>query len=236
MWIRQISFPDLVTLANGLAGFLSIMYVIDRNFTMGMVLILMAVLLDGADGALANVLGHTHSFGRKLDSISDTVSFCFAPATLLYVKYYDLEKGSSFVSLDNALTVTACMLIVGFGILRLARFIETDNNAGDFTGLPTPAAAILIIMYVVVIESQSIVLMIAIAVSFLMISPIDYPKLLAPLNSLAGALIVLAMISIWYSSYTPLYMFSIFTWVMINIYVVGGPFYARRRIDHGYRE
>jgi CDP-diacylglycerol--serine O-phosphatidyltransferase len=223
-------------LGNGLAGFLGIMYIIDKNFTAGMILILIGVILDGADGAIAELLGHSHSFGKHLDSISDTVTFCFAPATLLYVKYYDLEKGTSFESIDNALTVAACMLIVGLGILRLARFIERKDSKVDFMGLPTPAVAILIVLYVHLIETQYIVLSVAILSSLLMILTIEYPKLRGALRGLAGCVIALSILSIWRSEITYMDSISIFTFALINIYVIVGPFYSRRRGYSGRRK
>jgi CDP-diacylglycerol--serine O-phosphatidyltransferase len=212
------------------------MYIIDRNFTAGMTLILIGVILDGADGAIAEMLGHTHSFGKHLDSISDTVTFCFAPATLLYVKYYDLEKGTSFESLDNALTVAACMLVVGLGILRLARFIERKENKGDFIGLPTPAVAILIVLFIQVIETQYIILAVAIIGSLLMILHIEYPKLNGALRGLAGCVVALSALSIWRSDIAHMDSISIFTFGLINIYVIVGPLYAGRRNYSGRRK
>jgi CDP-diacylglycerol--serine O-phosphatidyltransferase len=219
---------DLVTLLNGFLGLLAIMYFIDGDFTTGMVLILVAIIVDGLDGALARFFGRKGGHGVYLDSIADMVSFCFAPSILLYGVFYDLDKGTSFQSLDNALTVTASMLVVLFGILRLARFVEKGHKTETYMGLPTPAAALVIVMANAVLDNQLIVLPSAIAISFLMISTIEYPKLRGLLGYVAALVIVIAIISLLFpTGYSKFAL--VFALAMAIVYVVLGPYYVIQR-------
>lgn len=225
MRIERAAIADIATLINGFVGLLAIMYIIDGNFKYGMALILLGVLIDGADGSLARYFGRNQGHGAYLDSIADMVTFCFAPTILLYKMYYDLELGTSFQNLENALTVTACMLVVLFGILRLARFIEGGHESKNYIGLPTPAAAIIIVMSVEAVAHQFAVLLATIIMSLLMISKIRFPKLQGILRGVATLVILTGMVSIWLQNE---YSFTISTLVLVvaSIYVVIGPLYT----------
>jgi CDP-diacylglycerol--serine O-phosphatidyltransferase len=222
------ALPDLVSLVNGFTGLLAIMYIIDGEFHLGMILILLGVLIDGTDGLLAGYLRKEKVHGVYLDSIADMVTFCFAPSILLYGVFYDLELGTSFQSIENALTVAASMLVVLFGIMRLARFIERGHKEKNFIGLPTPASAVFIVLCVFVIPSQFVVLPFAIIISFLMISELPYPKLAGPLMLGAGALIVLGIFSLWLRDWYSMPILSLVL-AMASIYVLIGPLYAKTK-------
>jgi CDP-diacylglycerol--serine O-phosphatidyltransferase len=227
MKIESSILVDITTLLNGFVGLLAIMYIIDGDFKYGMVLILLGILIDGADGILARLYKRKKGHGVYLDSIADTVTFCFASSILLYGMYYDIEKGTSFQSPENALTVTACMLVVLFGILKLARFIEKGHKSRNFIGLPTPASALIVVMSVEVISNQISVLVIAIITSLLMISKIEYPKLRGSLGWAAGLVILLGIFAIWSTGWYSMPL-SIFVLAMASIYVVIGPLYATK--------
>jgi CDP-diacylglycerol--serine O-phosphatidyltransferase len=227
MKIDSQAIPDFVTLANGFVGLLAIMYIIDGEFRYGMVLILVGILIDGVDGILARFFNRDKRHGVYLDSIADMVTFCFAPSILIYSKFYDLSLGSSFESPENALTVTASMLVVLCGILRLARFIERGHKNKNYVGLPTPAAAVFIVMSMEVLSNQFTVLICAILVSMLMISKIEYPKLRGVLGCISGAVIILGILAIWFSDMIFDYI-SILVLVLAIVYVVIGPLYAVR--------
>jgi len=227
MKVESSIIADLATLLNGFVGLLAIMYIIDGNFTNGMILILLGILIDGADGFLARFFGGKMRHGVYLDSIADIVTFCFAPSILLYGMFYNLEKGTSFENFENALTVAASMLVVLFGILRLARFIEKGHKSKNYIGLPTPAAALIIVMSIEVAANQIPVLIIAILISLLMISKFQYPKLRGFLGVVAGIVIVLGIFTIWSKDW---YSKPLSTMVLAlgSIYVVIGPYYTAK--------
>jgi CDP-diacylglycerol--serine O-phosphatidyltransferase len=225
MKMEETIVADFITLANGFCGLLAIMYVFDGEFAMAMMLILLGIIIDGIDGLMARMFKIQNTHGVYLDSIADTVTFCFAPSILIYGMYYDIGKGTSFQSPENALVVTASMLVVLFGILRLARFIEKGHKLKNYSGLPTPAAALVIVMAVAVLDNQFIVLVFAILISILMISKIQYPKLSKIEGGAGGLVIMIGIFAIWFDSTYSTLMSSI-VFVLAIVYVVLGPLYT----------
>lgn len=246
-WVKLISPADIFTLANGLIGFLAITYIVDRKFLIASFLLLIAILMDGFDGYVARKFGSKHSMGRYLDSISDTISFCFAPAILLYATYYE-GPVTAFEDFQNALTVFASMLVLCFGILRLARFSREGYKIAHFSGLPTPANTFMLVILCLLFGSEEgydfvvrkepyLVLSIAIIAAFLMISDIPYPKLRGKLSIIGGVAIILGLVStaitMLFFNYADflvlvsqcLAFVGLFS---ISIYLVAGPFFARR--------
>lgn len=227
MKIENTSIADFITLANGFAGFLAIMYIFDGEYRLGMILILLGILIDGVDGLIARLYNTDNTHGVYLDSIADTVTFCFAPSILIYGMYYDLELGSSFESPENFLVVSASMLVVLFGIMRLARFIEKGYKMKNYIGLPTPAAAVVIVLSVEVIENQFAVLILAIIISLFMISKMQYPKLRGPVGMTAGFLILIGILGLMINETYSRFITST-TFILAIVYVVIGPYYALR--------
>ncbi len=124
-------------------GISSIKFSIDANFSLAIIFILIAAILDALDGRLARLLKGTSEFGKELDSLTDFVSFGIAPAFILY--FWELNK---YGKLGWAITLIYSVCCV----LRLARFnltkIEVNNNwkSNFFEGVPAPAGGLLILM------------------------------------------------------------------------------------------
>jgi CDP-diacylglycerol---serine O-phosphatidyltransferase len=98
------------------------------------VAIFVAMVLDILDGKVARLTKTTTQFGVEFDSLADVVSFCVAPAFMLYA--FVLGR------LGRAAWLGAFLFVI-CGALRLARF-NVHSGMSDrryFVGLPTPAAA-----------------------------------------------------------------------------------------------
>jgi CDP-diacylglycerol--serine O-phosphatidyltransferase len=241
--LKLISIADIVTLFNGLIGFLAIMYVIDGAIENAFPLILICVVLDGVDGVVARYFKSKHSLGKYLDSIADMVSFCFAPAVLLYAIFY-LPDHTSFTHWQNTLTVLACFFVLGLGILRLARFAYSGYKSKYFIGLPTPAMALFIVMIMTpdfeMETYPAVILPVITLMSILMVSDIRYPKLPTNYRAVFGIPVILAILS--YIFKYQLYMLVLaITLILIVIYIVLGPFLGakymtstRKQKKHSY--
>jgi len=101
-----------------------------------------AAILDSVDGPAARLLRSTSKIGAELDSFSDLVSFGVAPAVVMYLWKLDQHPIGWAICLVYAVCTT----------LRLARFnslLEDDNpkpwSKMFFTGVPSPAGALLAI-------------------------------------------------------------------------------------------
>lgn len=130
--------PSLFTTCNLAAGFLSIIWSINGNFTAASWAILVAILLDIVDGRVARWTRTESQFGVEYDSLADLMSFGAAPAVLMYLMVlYTLGTPG----------IAIALFFVISGALRLARF-NTKTQGGEvpphFTGLPIPAAAALL--------------------------------------------------------------------------------------------
>ncbi len=190
---HEITLADLVTLSNGLLGFLAITYVIDGRFFEASSLIILCVAIDGIDGMIARRMGTSHKMGAYLDLFSDSVSFCFAPALLVYTLYYDKALGRAWVSPINAAATGVPMLMVFFGVLRLSRFADKESFGKNYRGLPVPVIALFVVIITsidaylnpwVIFGSISLL-------SALLYSNIRYPKLRGPKWLFLGSILLL---------------------------------------------
>ncbi|MBI2544004.1 MAG: CDP-alcohol phosphatidyltransferase family protein [Candidatus Rokubacteria bacterium] len=76
--------PSLLTTANLFCGFLAILLTANGRYEQAAVAIIAAIVLDILDGKVARLTNTTTQFGLEFDSLADLVSFCVAPAFLLY--------------------------------------------------------------------------------------------------------------------------------------------------------
>ena len=135
--------PNILTLAGVCLGISSIKFSIDGNFTLAVILILIAAILDALDGRIARLIKGTSEFGKELDSLTDFVSFGIAPVFILY--FWEL---SNYGKLGWAITLIYSVCCV----LRLARFNLTKIEDTEgwknnfFEGIPSPAGGLLILM------------------------------------------------------------------------------------------
>ncbi len=129
----RTTVPNILTLGNACFGFFSIMQALKGNVVAAAYCILIAAILDFFDGRVARYFASVSYMGAELDSLCDVVSFCVAPATLLYS--YCLQDSGIRAML--VLSIYLCA-----GLFRLAKFnTTTDNSSPLFSGLPTPMAA-----------------------------------------------------------------------------------------------
>jgi CDP-diacylglycerol--serine O-phosphatidyltransferase len=109
---------------------------VQGNFSRAGWLIFIAMLFDAFDGRVARLLKAESAFGVEMDSLADLVSFCVAPAMLIF-----------YLSLQNIAVFGApiAFMFVLCGAVRLARFNVVAHGGKSskryFSGLPTPAAA-----------------------------------------------------------------------------------------------
>jgi len=140
--------PAALTLANLCCGFYAIIAVYSDDYTHAAIAILLALLLDFLDGAVARLTNTTSDFGVQMDSLADLVAFGVAPGFLAYV--YALKPFGRLGWLA-AFSFAAC------GALRLARFNITTTKLDKrfFVGLPIPAAAGVIAALVLFMRESS---------------------------------------------------------------------------------
>ncbi len=134
--------PNILTIAGVCLGISSIKFSLDLNFSMAVIFITLAAILDALDGRIARLIKGTTDFGKELDSLTDFVSFGIAPAFIIY--FWELNK---YGKLGWAITLIYSVCCV----LRLARFNLTKIKPDEtwkqnyFEGVPSPIGALLIL-------------------------------------------------------------------------------------------
>ena len=134
--------PNILTLGGVCLGISSIKFSLDQNFSLAVIFILLAAILDALDGRIARLIKGTSDFGKELDSLTDFVSFGIAPSLINY--FWTLNQ---YGKLGWAITLIYSVCCV----LRLARFNLTKISDTDqwkqnyFEGIPSPIGAILIL-------------------------------------------------------------------------------------------
>jgi len=136
--------PSVLTLLGLCSGITAIKFAIDSEWTFAVAAIIFAMVFDMLDGRAARFLGADTRFGAQLDSLADLVSFGVAPGVTVYMWSLSRMGTAGWIA---ALIFCACSAI------RLARFnVQSVRDEGSsahnpyFTGLPTPAAAALLLL------------------------------------------------------------------------------------------
>ena len=179
MKIRLFTVPNMLTLANLLAGCAAIIFTLQYHaYETAFWLIIAAAIFDFLDGFAARLLKQTSPLGVQLDSLADDVTFGLAPAIVMYDLYIN---STSYYGLDPEVMgwlKWGVLIIAAFSVLRLAKFNIDTTQSAEFEGLPTPANALMLMSLAVLSEAgkvtlhQESILLISLAAALLLISPI----------------------------------------------------------------
>jgi len=237
--IRMISIADVFTLVNALMGFSAILLVTLDQYVFAVYAILFGILCDGLDGLVARRFSRKWYFGDYLDIMSDTTSFCVAPAVVMFrTVQKDLATLSAY---SDYFLFAACASLVVCGLLRLARFCyQSGGGSSNFTGLPSPGSALPIALIVLQRSISSsplpgfILVAVAVIMAVLMISDFRYPKVRGAYAIISGIVIFLVIV------FNQLFGKGVIAEFLLDValllalaYVAGGPLVARRRGQDG---
>jgi CDP-diacylglycerol--serine O-phosphatidyltransferase len=127
------------------AGFYSIVASLNSDYERAAWAIMIASVFDALDGWVARITHTATRFGIELDSLADVISFGVAPGVLVYT--WTLSSFGKIGWLGS-------FFLVACAALRLARFNVQmgSTEKKHFTGLPTPASALVIATTVLAYE------------------------------------------------------------------------------------
>ncbi len=138
MKIRLFTIPNLITMGNLVCGSAAAVAALTGgSLTVAFLLIVAAILFDFFDGFAARLLNEVSPMGIQLDSLADDITSGFAPAAVMYALYTDSAATMPDWCGYILFLYTAC------AALRLAKFNIDTTQSTEFSGLPSPAAALL---------------------------------------------------------------------------------------------
>lgn len=179
MNIRLFTLPNMLTLANLVAGAIAIVLTLRFHaYESAFWLIIAAAVCDFFDGFAARLLKQSSPLGVQLDSLADDISFGLAPAVVMFDMY---GQSTSYYNLSADIIEPlgyVTLIIAAFSALRLAKFNIDTTQSTEFAGLPTPANAMMLMSLAVLAEQGHVALyqehiaLISVAAALLLISPI----------------------------------------------------------------
>ena len=146
---KRAIIPVMLTLAAMLAGFSSIVMSAHGQYTWAARLIILSMILDGLDGAMARLLKGTSSFGAELDTFVDMTSFGLAPALLGYEACWHSFGGWGMV-------LAGGMVLSGASRLSRFRIIDPFRGQQGFLGLPITCAGGFVTCIIFVAQSGAL--------------------------------------------------------------------------------
>ena len=141
--------PNAFTTGALFCGFYAIVMSMNLRFDQAAWALFIAMVLDGLDGRVARLTNTQSEFGAQYDSLADMVSFGAAPALVMYEW--------SLRGLGKIGWIAAFIYCAGAAV-RLARF-NTNIAVVDkrfFQGLPSPAAAALVVGFVLMMHDLQV--------------------------------------------------------------------------------
>ena len=162
--LKLVKFSDIFTLTNIIFGLAAIFFAIKGNYTYAIISLFFAVIADYLDGRLARKLKQENIFGKELDSLADTISFGVAPIIF------------AFSLIQTPLAITAFIIFLFCGILRLARYNIMNMQSG-YAGMPITLNGIIIPLVYLAKVPFDYYPYIYILLGILMISSLRFKKL-----------------------------------------------------------
>ena len=144
--------PNLITLLNLFFGTIAVIFAAEGALTMAAFFVLLGIFFDFFDGFLARKLNVASALGLQLDSLADMVTSGLVPGLIMFQLISQSLTGSEpYVDL---LPYVGLLITLG-SAYRLANFNISTEQKNYFTGLPTPANALLVLSFPLILEYQN---------------------------------------------------------------------------------
>ncbi|MBC7555561.1 MAG: CDP-alcohol phosphatidyltransferase family protein, partial [Chryseobacterium sp.] len=175
------NLANIFTLGNLFSGTIGVINLVEGNYKITALCIIISLVLDFCDGFVARALKSTSSLGAQLDSLADMVSFGVLPGIVMYKSLEPFGNQLFGINLPFELKYFG-LLIALFSCLRLAIFNLDEDQKYYFKGLNTPANTILIFglyypfreqrTFNFIFDNVAILLLLSVVSALLLVSPI----------------------------------------------------------------
>ncbi len=146
--------PNLITLLNLLCGCIAILFAVNGKLDYAAYFVFAGIFFDFFDGLAARTLNVQSELGLQLDSLADMVTSGVVPGIVMFqLLNKSMDTGYSLLEITtidalvaNAIPLLGFLIILSSGY-RLANFNIDAGQKDGFIGLPTPANALLILSF-----------------------------------------------------------------------------------------
>jgi len=151
--------PNFITLFNVLCGSIGVVFAAINRLEVAAIFVLAGIFFDYLDGFVARWLNVKSDLGIQLDSLADMVTCGVVPGVVMFQLLsmsqtggWNMGSGSVWLEEANTGLFDTWIPFLGFLIpmasaYRLARFNIDEDQQTSFIGLPTPANALLILSF-----------------------------------------------------------------------------------------
>ena len=242
----RISPADLLTVGNGVCGFLAIAVVAQlwivspgqrlthRELVAALFLYGLGMLFDVVDGPVARRFGSS-GLGPGLDTICDTISFGLLPAMLVVARL----REDDWV----APGLVAASVYVGATILRLARQALLEREHAEalargavgsahapYTGMPSPVGGNCLLAIVVLAPPPAVSVAAVLLVAVLLVATYPYPNN----KTVIGAAYVAALLAASFAALAGLISLKVPSVAAIAVLFPVAVVRAARNLLHGH--
>ncbi len=161
--VKQI--PNIITSLNLLCGCVAVLFAVSGDLVAAAVFVFLGIFFDFFDGFAARLLKAQSEVGLQFDSLADSITSGLAPGIVMVQllsksltgEYFSITQVFSSNGANNSiyllLPLIGLLIVVASGY-RLAKFNVDTRQTDSFIGLPTPANALLILSFALILELQ----------------------------------------------------------------------------------
>lgn len=142
---KILNIANFFTVLNLLCGLIAIVFFSNGLVNFGCLFIIFASFFDFLDGYFARKLNISSDFGKQADSLSDMISFGVAPAILLFDITKGILKNNHDYSSEIHIVLTSSFVFI-YSVAALIRLSLFNNQSTHFNGIPSPVAALTVIL------------------------------------------------------------------------------------------
>lgn len=152
--------PNIITLLNLFCGCIATVFAMKNQLEIAAVFVFLGIFFDFFDGFAARLLNVKSELGLQLDSLADMITSGLVPGIVMYQLLGMSGQGGWNTGVINEFSDVGTVSpwdvpwlpFLGFIITlgsayRLAKFNIDENQVSSFIGLPTPANALLILSF-----------------------------------------------------------------------------------------
>ncbi len=160
--------PNLITLLNVFCGCVATVFAVLNQLEMAAIFVFLGIFFDFFDGLAARALNVKSELGLQLDSLADVITSGLVPGVVMFqllgmsmtggwnagdMMGYD-SSAYGFSMIFHPLPLLGFLITLS-SAYRLAKFNIDENQTSSFIGLPTPANALLILSFPLILLYQN---------------------------------------------------------------------------------